>query len=233
MSGTVRAHGHEQPQLPGDDLGDETDRLEAVDHAVGEAGQFDAQALMTAGAAQLQPAVEFEDGAAVLQGGPGIGGAERGRVACDRLGDPGRRHEASDHALAVIGLEAVDAASLAGQPLPDRQQQAGHDMHAAFGEFWNVREFGIPGGRESRRDRLPAIGSRPAPRAAMAGRSIGRSRRTRRSTEPSSSIRLGAGTCTAARPDCALIEQLAAGFRRAVERLVKRERPVAVLARRS
>ena len=35
----------------------------------------------------------------------------------------------------------------------------------------------------------------------IAGRSIGRSKRTRRSTVPSSSIRLGAGTCTAARPD--------------------------------
>ena len=46
---------------------------------------------------------------------------------------------------------------------------------------------------------------------AIAVRSIGRTRRTRRSTSPSSSIRLGAGICTAARPDWALTSRLARG----------------------
>ena len=66
--------------------------------------------------------------------------------------------------------------------------------------------------------------------SGIAGRSIGRSRRTRRSTEPSSSIRLGAGTCTAARPDWALTSSLRAVLGGAVERLGERERPVAVAA---
>ena len=74
MSGPLAPDGHEEPQLPGDDLGGETDRLEAVDHAVGEAGEFDAERAHDPGAAQLQPAVEFEHGAAVLQRAPGIGG---------------------------------------------------------------------------------------------------------------------------------------------------------------
>ena len=37
--------------------------------------------------------------------------------AVERLG----RHQATDHALAVVGLEAVDAHILRRQPIPDRQ----------------------------------------------------------------------------------------------------------------
>ena len=47
--------------------------------------------------------------------------------------------------------------------------------------------------------------------SGMAGCSIGRISRTRRSTSPSSSIRLGAGTCTAARPDWLLTSSTARG----------------------
>ena len=36
---------HEQPQLPGDDLGDEAHRLEPVDHSFREAGDLDAERL--------------------------------------------------------------------------------------------------------------------------------------------------------------------------------------------
>ena len=66
--------------------------------------------------------------------------------------------------------------------------------------------------------------------SAIAWRSIGRSRRTRRWTSPSSSIRLGAGTCTAARPDWALTQEPGAGVARPLKRLVEGERLVAVAA---
>src|SRR4051812_11885718 len=42
-------------------------------------------------------------------------------VGPERLCDPGRRHLTADDALAVIGLEPIDAAALVGQPAPNRQ----------------------------------------------------------------------------------------------------------------
>ena len=63
--------------------------------------------------------------------------------------------------------------------------------------------------------------------SGMVGRSIGRISRTRRSTSPSSSMRLGAGTCTAARPDWLLTSATARAVREASERLGERDRLVA------
>ena len=37
---------------------------------------------------------------------------------------------------------------LVGQPLPDRKQQAGNDVHVAFAMGWHFGEFPIPGARE-------------------------------------------------------------------------------------
>ena len=65
--------------------------------------------------------------------------------AGERLG----RDEAADHALAVIGLEAVDAHVLGRQPVPDRQQQAGDDVKGALGEFRDAGAFGFPQRREA------------------------------------------------------------------------------------
>ena len=78
------------------------------------------------GGARGRPQVQH--GPAVEHGGPGIGRCESRRVARDGLRHPGRRDEAADDALAVIGLQPVDAAMLVGQPPPDRQQQAGDDV---------------------------------------------------------------------------------------------------------
>ena len=64
--------------------------------------------------------------------------------------------------------------------------------------------------------------------SGIAVRSIGRSSRTRRSTSPSSSIRLGAGTCTAARPDWALTSSTARESRGAFEGVGEREGVIAL-----
>ena len=66
------AVGHEEPQAPGDDLGDEAERLQLADGAVGEAGELDAMRAHHQRAADLQIAGEIEHGAAVDDGGPGL-----------------------------------------------------------------------------------------------------------------------------------------------------------------
>ena len=55
-------------------------------------------------------------------------GAMFDAVGADGLRDPGRRDQPADDALAGIGLQPVDPHGLVGQPLPDRQQQAGDDV---------------------------------------------------------------------------------------------------------
>src|SRR6266849_4258792 len=52
---------HEQPQLPGDDLGDEAHRLEPVDHPVREPGDLDAKVSHDLDAANLKPVLEVQD----------------------------------------------------------------------------------------------------------------------------------------------------------------------------
>ena len=68
IAGPVRARRHEQPQLPGDDLGDQADRLQPVDHAVGEAGELDAEVAHDPDAAKLQPVLKLQDRPAVEHG---------------------------------------------------------------------------------------------------------------------------------------------------------------------
>ena len=93
-AGAGLADGNEQPQFPADDLGDETHRLQAVDHAVGESPQFDAGRAHDHGAAQLQSALEVEDGAGVLQCGPRIArlitGVSPAAVCATQAGDTSR-----------------------------------------------------------------------------------------------------------------------------------------------
>ena len=110
-------------------------------------------ALMTSEPADLQIAGEIEHGTAIEDGAPGLVSGEVWHTvdaealidAVERLG----RHEAADHAFAIIGLEAVDAHVLGRQPVPDRQQQAGDDVKGALGEFRDAGAFRFPQRRES------------------------------------------------------------------------------------
>jgi len=178
------------------------------DSTVGETGELDAPGLHHQRASDLQIAGELEHGAAVKDRAPRL---RRGKTdapghpeafvdASERLGGD----KTTDHALAVIGLEAVDAHVLGRQPVPDRQQEAGDDVKAALGELRNAGTFGFP---QRRKFRCGA--SRQCEWAKWSrltvSRAIGRTRRVRGSTRPSSCIRLAAGTCTAARCDCSLI----------------------------
>ena len=92
---------------------------------IGIAGELDAMRAHHQGAADLQIAGEIEDGAAIEHGAPGF---RRGKPGCavdaERLIERSNRFgrdQAADHALAVIGLEAVDPHVGGWQPVPDRQ----------------------------------------------------------------------------------------------------------------
>ena len=88
----------------------------------------------------------------------GEGGVRRQRrcAASQRIRHPGRRDLAADDALAGIGLKPIDAGQLVRQPLPDRQEQARHDMDRALGELGHLAELGLPG-----RGEAFAVGFRP------------------------------------------------------------------------
>ena len=118
------------------------------DSTVGETGELDAPGLHHQRASDLQIAGELEHGAAVKDRAPRL---RRGKTdapghpeafvdASERLGGD----KTTDHALAVIGLEAVDAHVLGRQPVTDRQQEAGDDVKAALGEFRDAGTFGFP-----------------------------------------------------------------------------------------
>ena len=120
------------------------------DSTVGETGELDAPGLHHQRASDLQIAGELEHGAAVKDRAPRL---RRGKTdapghpeafvdASERLGGD----KTTDHALAVIGLEAVDPHIVEWQPVPNRQQLAGDDMKAALGKFRDAGAFGIPKG---------------------------------------------------------------------------------------
>jgi hypothetical protein len=124
-------------------------------------GQLDAPVIHHAGAADLHLAGKIEDGAAIDDGAPGFVGcqdrsaadAETMMETVERLG----RDEATDHACAVVGFEAVDTHIVSRQPIPDRQQQASDDVKAAFGEFRDLGAFGVSQGREFIARRLAPV----------------------------------------------------------------------------
>ena len=76
-------------------------------------------------------------------------GVSVGRVRGKDVRDPGGRDLAADDALAGIGLQPIDAGQLVRQPLPDRQQQARHDMDRAFRELGHLRKLRLPGRGEA------------------------------------------------------------------------------------
>jgi hypothetical protein len=82
---------------------------------------------------------------------------QRGRIALDRLRDPGRRHQAADDAFAIVGLKPVDAHRVVRQPFPDWQQQAGDNVQVAVAELRHRGYLGLPGVGEVRPIRLPPM----------------------------------------------------------------------------
>src|SRR5258708_3751391 len=68
---------HEQAQLPRDDLGHETERLQPIDHAVGEAVELNAEFSHGLGAAKLEPVLKLQDRPSVEHRDEGVGRAER------------------------------------------------------------------------------------------------------------------------------------------------------------
>ena len=66
--------------------------------------------------------------------------AERGAHVADFLGD----QEPADQLLAVVGSEPADAEVLVGQPVPDRQEEAGDDPEAGFGVARERRDLVVP-----------------------------------------------------------------------------------------
>ena len=158
-------------------------------------------------------------------------GRQRRALALDRLRDPGRRDQPADDALAVIGLEPVDPHDSSGSRF-----QIGSNRPVTMWRLLSVNSGTVATSASQARGevrpvRLPPMRLRHARDRRSRRRSIGRSRRTRRSTSPSSSIRLGAGTCTAARPDWALTSSFARGIVGPFQRLGERQRLVAVAAR--
>ena len=140
-------------------------------------------------------------------------GVRVGSAARQRVRGPGGRDLAADDALASVGLEPIDPGRLVRQPLPDRQQQAGDDVDRAVGELRDLGDLRLPGRGEGLAIDFLPMALVHHPQRSMCC-SIGRIRRTRRSISPSSSIRLGAGTCTAARPERPLTSSAARGSER-------------------
>src|ERR1700722_10393063 len=115
----LRADRHEQAQLPRDDLRHQADRLQPIDHAVGEAGELDTEFSHDLGAAKLEPILKLQDRPSVEHRDEGVGRAERWCLALDCLRDPGWRDQPADDAFPIVGLEPVDAHGVIWQPLPD------------------------------------------------------------------------------------------------------------------
>ncbi len=130
----------------------------------------------------------------------------------------------------LVGLQAIDPHRLVRQALPDRQQQPRDDVEIAVGKGRNLDEFPLPGFGEG-----DAIGPFPVRlvqrrQATCAVRSIGRSRRTRRSTSPSSSMTLGAGNLHGRTAGLGVHQQDRTRLIRTIQRLGERERPIALRA---
>ena len=99
------------------------------------------------------------------QASSGVSGACDGGEGVDEL----RRNETADHALAVIRLEAVDARVLFGEALPDREQQAGHDMKPALREFRHGLELRASRGPRMSKRRSFSSGCRRARQRRCSG----------------------------------------------------------------
>ena len=148
----------EEAQLPADDLREEAIGLEPVLGGFREAGELDPVHAHDAGPVQLHPLGQPHDGLALQNEGMDLRRRELRRVVRQRGRDPGGRDPAADDALAVIGLQPVDAGFVLGELLPDRQQQARHDVQRGFRELRHLGQFRGPGGGEGRAVGLEPVG---------------------------------------------------------------------------
>src|SRR3546814_20674349 len=57
---------------------------------------------------------------------------------------PGRRHPAANDAVAIIGLESINARGLIRQPLPDREQQPAYHVQCRGLESGQPGQLGFP-----------------------------------------------------------------------------------------
>ncbi len=115
---TIFGSRHKEPQAPGDDLRDEAERFQLRYGAVREAGELDATCAHHGATPDLQAAGEIKHGTPFVDGGATHhqrrGGPSRpalARLDAEAFHKPGRapraNHETADHALAVLGLKAV------------------------------------------------------------------------------------------------------------------------------
>ncbi len=140
-----RSGGHEEAQLPGDDLAEEAIGAQALAHRFGEAGELDPVLAHDADAAQLKSARELDNRPALGQRRESGVWREAGRLGVERRSDPLRRDLAADEPLPGIGLKAVDARGIVGKPVPDRQQEARDDVDFAGGELRDLSHLVRPG----------------------------------------------------------------------------------------
>ena len=201
-----------------------------IAHLVGEAGQFDAVGTHDADAPKLKPPPTDRGSflpslsAVKALSADKVGVSESSAVAT-QAGETRRPMMRSPASV----WSPIDPRGFIRQALPDRQQQARHDVDLAVRKFRHLGELSLPTrGRKFRRSasRHWVCGIAAS---GKAGCSIGRIRPdTPVSTWPSSSITLGAGTCTAARPDCAFTSRTARLSGKPIQRLVQRNRAIAL-----
>ena len=72
---------------------------------------------------------------------PGAAGEAEGATEVAELGGA---EDAADQVLAVIGDEAAHTHALVGEPVPDREQQAGDQPEAGVAVARQTRDLGIP-----------------------------------------------------------------------------------------
>ena len=178
-------------------------RPEPIAHGVGESGQIDAVRAHDADAAKLEAFGEVEDSSPFHQRGKRRVRRQLGRVSRKDVCHPGGRNLATDDAFAGIGLKPID-------PRRTRPAVASRSAAASRRRYgWCFREFGHvwSSASQAARKRSRSTSTQWLSAIIFKGRlicSVGRISRTRRSISPSSSIKLGAGTVTAARPERSL-----------------------------
>lgn len=99
----------EESQLSADDLRNEAIGLEPIFRGFRETGKLDPVHAHNAGSVQFHPLRQPHHGLAVESEGMDLRRRELQRVVDECGRDPGGRNPATDDALAVVGLQAVDA----------------------------------------------------------------------------------------------------------------------------
>ena len=121
---------------PGDDLGGAADALQRGGVAVGRPLDLDAVGAHQAASGETPAPGERERGAPRHDlvedlGGRQAGAAREAEGGAEDAGLGGAEH-AADHMFAAVGGEPAHPHALAGQPVPDREQQAGDQPEAGL-----------------------------------------------------------------------------------------------------